>query len=335
LTACQGDAAAGLYAQALAGFLRWLAPQLDAIRGRLRAELADLRDSARGEGQHARTPGIVADLALGLRYLLDFARTAGAVSERERAELWERGRAALGEAAAAQAQQIASAEPAGVFQRLLLAAVASGYAHVADEHGDAPNEAQRWGWRLEEYRTKDGTDAVARPQGTRVGWLADGELYLEPEASFTAVQRFARDQNESFAISAQTLRRRLKEKGLLATTDESRGKLTVRKTLQGARRDVLHIARTAAPSAPATGPIGPEGEGDRENGPETWAGSWAGNGEANGKPAQQTAAAGTSGHSPATAGPELGRLGRLDTGGEGAAGANNSRQQADGWGDWQ
>src|SRR5262249_43761787 len=150
----------------------------------------------------------------------------------------------------------------------------------------------------------------------------------EPDASFAAVQRFARDQNESFAISAQTLRRRLKEKGLLATTDVARGKLTVRKTLQGARRDVLHIARTAAPFAPKTGPTGPEGGADPERGPETRAGSWAGNGEANGKPARNPAAAGTSGHSLATIGPELGRLGRLDAGEDGTAAANYSEQQA-------
>jgi hypothetical protein len=336
LTACQRDAATGLYAQALAGFLRWLAPQLDGIRGRLRGELAELRDRARGDGQHARTPGIVADLALGLRYLLGFARTAGAVSERQRAELWERGWTALGESAAAQAAQIGAAEPAGLFLRLLWAAVASGYAHVADEHGNEPHEPQRWGWRPEQYYTgASGTDTRYKPQGTRAGWLADGELFLEPDASFAAVQRFARDQNESFAITAQTLRRRLKEKGLLATTDAGRGKLTVRKTLQGARRDVLHIAWTAAPSGAKTGTIGPEGEAGREDGPETSAGSWAGNGEANGKPAHQTAPAATPGHSPATVGPEMGRLGRLDTGEEGTAGANRSEQQADGWGDWQ
>ena len=136
----------------------------------------------------------MADLALGLRYFLDFARTAGAISEAERADLWQRGWAALADAGAAQAAHLATAEPAGLFLRLLLAAVASGLAHVADENGDAPLEPKRWGWRLEEYPTKDGTDAVVRPRGMCVGWLADGELYLEPDASFAVVQRLARDQ---------------------------------------------------------------------------------------------------------------------------------------------
>jgi hypothetical protein len=321
LTACQRDAAAGKYAAALSGFLRWLAPQLDAVRGRLRAELAELRNQARGDGHHARTPGIVADLAVGLRYVLDFALDAGAVSEAERTELWERGWAALTEAGAAQAAHIATAEPAGQFLRLLSAALASGYAHVADGDGNQPPEPQRWGWRPD----------AGGPQGTRVGWLVDGEVYLEPEAAFAVVQRFARDQNESFPITSHTLRRRLKEKGLLATTDEARGKLTVRKTLQGTRRDVLHLAWTVAPSVPQTGPLGPADEAGGEDGPEAWAGPWAGNGQANGEAAQPLTPPGTSRHAPAAVGPEMGRLGRSDPGEEGAVDKNHLQQRADDW----
>src|SRR5262249_21784901 len=98
LSALQRDAAAGKFAAALAGFIGWLAPQLEDIRGRLHGELAELREQINGAGQHARTPGIVADLALGLRYLLAFARTAGAISEAEQADLWGRGWVALAEA---------------------------------------------------------------------------------------------------------------------------------------------------------------------------------------------------------------------------------------------
>jgi hypothetical protein len=335
LSACQRDATAGKFTAALSGFLRWLAPQLDVIRARLWTELAELRDRARGDGQHARTPGIVADLALGLRYLLEFARSVGAISETERVDLWERGWAALAEAGAAQAVHMAAAEPAGLFLRLLSAALAGGYAHIADEHGEGPSEPQRWGWRPEEFYTGDGTGTRHKPQGVRVGWLADGELYLEPEASFAAVQRVARDQGECFAISANTLRRRLKEKALLATTDAGRGKLTVRKTLQGVRREVLHIACTASPSVPATGSIGPDNASDDENGPETRADGWAGNGSGNGKPAHRKATTGTPGQSPGAIWQEMGRLGRLDIEDEESADKNKSEQQADGWGEWQ
>lgn len=273
LSSCQRDAASGKYAAALSGFLRWLAPQLDDVRGRLRTEWTELRDRASSVGQHARTPGIVADLALGLRYFLDFAQATGAISEQERTGLWDRGLSALEEAAAAQAAQLAVEEPAGRFLRLLRAALASGHAHVADRDGYAPNEPQRWGWRGEGLET--------RPQGKRVGWLLDGELYLEPEASFAAVQLFARDQNESFPITAATLRRRLKEKGALASTDAGRKKLTVRKTLQGERREVLHVTFNTGASAPRPDPA------DRDREEEDRSGLLievpAGTGEANGE----------------------------------------------------
>ncbi|MCI0462086.1 MAG: DUF3854 domain-containing protein [Gemmataceae bacterium] len=288
LSACQRDAAEGKYAASLAGFLRWLAPQYENVRSRLRAEIIELRNRASATGQHARTPGIVADLALGLRYCLDFARSINAISEAEREDLWQRGWEGLTEAAAAQATHITAAEPAGMFLRLLSAAVASGYAHIADREGNEPSEPHRWGWRAEEFYTGDGTDTRHKPQGVRVGWLVDGELYLEPEASFAAVQRFARDQGDSFAITANTLRRRLKEKGLLATTDTARGKLTVRRTLQGARRDVLHLAWHGCAFAPQTGPTGPEEEGDSDEGPQPWATSGAEHSQQDGETAHGT-----------------------------------------------
>ena len=43
LSACQRDAAAGRFAEALAGFLRRLAPQYAAVRDGLRADVAALR----------------------------------------------------------------------------------------------------------------------------------------------------------------------------------------------------------------------------------------------------------------------------------------------------
>src|SRR5262249_54921733 len=65
LSDCQADAARGLYAAATAGFLRWLAPQYEQVRGELRAELAQLRDEHRDGQQHSRTPANLAHLVVG------------------------------------------------------------------------------------------------------------------------------------------------------------------------------------------------------------------------------------------------------------------------------
>src|SRR5262249_17920564 len=100
LTVAQQDAAAGFFALALAGYLRWLAPRYAAVRDGLRAEVAALRERAHAEGLHARTPGVVADLAVGWRCWLDYAVDAGAITAAERDGLTQRVRRALLTAAA-------------------------------------------------------------------------------------------------------------------------------------------------------------------------------------------------------------------------------------------
>jgi hypothetical protein len=325
LSACQHDGESGKYAAAVSGYVRWLAPQLDEIRGRQRSEFVAFREKATNNVQHARTPGIVAELALGLRYFLDFAFAVGAISDTERPELWRNGWNALAEQGAAQAANITADEPASKFLRLLHAALASGYAHVADEKGEAPVDPHRWGWRSE--------GNLQKPQGTRVGWLGDGGLYLEPEASFAAVERLARDQNESFAVSPLTLRRRLNDAGLLATTDKDREKLTIRKTLQSERREVLHIVWTMESENlvdSGTGNVRETPSHAKEDRPNVW----PGNGAVNWNPAQSLAPPDPGRQLPATEA-ELGRLGRLDRSGEDAAGDISDQQQGKGWGRWQ
>jgi hypothetical protein len=80
---------------------------------------------------------------------------------------------------------------------------------------------------------------VWAPQGTCIGWLKEGDLFLEPAGSYQVAQRTA--GAERLSIGAQTLRRRLRERGLLASVDVGREMLLVRRTLEGAPREVLHL----------------------------------------------------------------------------------------------
>jgi hypothetical protein len=61
----------------------------------------------------------------------------------------------------------------------------------------------------------------------------------------------ARDTAEPFSISEQVLKKRLHEKGLLASTDQRREMLAVRRTLAGSRIALLRLLRrTLLPEAP-------------------------------------------------------------------------------------
>jgi len=233
ITNCQEDAGAGLYAQALAGFIWWLSLQYEEVQENLRGQLNELREQVFQKGMHKRTASIIANLALGFRYFLAYAEDSGAVNEEERQVLWERCWSALDEAAAAQRRYQSASDPVERFLELLRAVVTSGRAHLAGPNGAAPKSPQAWGWG------RDNSGAW-RAKGDRFGWIEGEDLYLEPQAAFTVAQRIARDSGETLPIGSKTLHKRLDEKKLLKTK-EREDRLLVRRTLEGVRRGVLHL----------------------------------------------------------------------------------------------
>ena len=241
LTQAQADARNGVYAQSMAGFLKWLAPQYDELQTQLRDELAQLRQEASQGGEHRRTPEIVANLAVGLRYFLRFAVDECAVTEPEADALYKRGWGALGEAAAEQARFQAGAEPAGRFLELLISSIASGRAHVAGPDGGAPrNNAEAWGWRaINSMRGAQSHQAL----GDRVGWVDGDDLYLDLDAAYAAAHDMGNRTGDALHVAPHTLAKRLAERGLLASTENRGGKrrLVVRRQLEGRRRYVLHL----------------------------------------------------------------------------------------------
>jgi uncharacterized protein DUF3854/uncharacterized protein DUF927 len=238
MTACQEAASEGANACALSGFLRFVAGRYDEVQESVHTWIPRLRHAAARSGTHQRTPDIVANLAAGFAVFLRFAHVAG-LAESECDQLWRRAWTAFGQAAAAQGDHQAGAEPAGRFLELLRGAIASGRAHLADPRGNRPDVVEgAWGWRR-----NDGGAYEAK--GERVGWLDGDNVYLEPEAAYAAVQRLGQEIGDRIALTPQTLRKRLKERGLLKSTAERRGTLTLRRTLEGQRRDVLHLAAEA------------------------------------------------------------------------------------------
>lgn len=235
LTVCQKEAAAGLYAQAMAGYVRWHAGRYEAVRARMREELNDLRYVVGHSGRHRRTPEITANLAIGWQYLLRFAVKTGAISSEEAQGLWQRGWKALDEAQAKQSQHQIVQEPAQRFLELLSAAVASGRAHLADPGGENPDHSEAWGWRF--------SGDEWRPQGERIGWVDGEDLYLQPEAAYSSAQKQGRDAGDSLTVTNRTLNKRLYERGLLISTEAPH--LTVRRVLQGKRARVLHLSASA------------------------------------------------------------------------------------------
>lgn len=215
--------------------MAWMAGRYEELQKPLRARVAELRSLAPEVSLpvHARLPTALAELQSGWEIWLQFAVEVGAIDKAQQAELEQRGESALAELAALQVQYHQASDPALRFVGLLRAALAAGCAHVADRQGRLPDSPERWGWR----RKPSGRGWV--PLGTRIGWVAASDLFLEPTASYQVAQQMA--GTERFPVSAQTLRHRLRALGLLTSIDAGRQMLLVRRTLEGVPRQVLHL----------------------------------------------------------------------------------------------
>jgi hypothetical protein len=239
LTVCQRYATTGTFSRAMSGFLRWLDPQYREMRNALPQLTADLAAMLRSNQQHQRTPYNVASLALGMDYLLRFAADVEALSAQEIDDLSERVWRALVAVVDTQGEYQSDSEPTGRFLRLLSASIASGQAHFAAPNGLEPSSPESWGWR----KVVVGFIKEWRPQGRRIGWVEGGNLYLQSEAAYAEAQRMARDEGDALTITLPTLKKRLKEGRLLASTQSNGGKerLEVRRVLEKNRRSVLHL----------------------------------------------------------------------------------------------
>jgi hypothetical protein len=237
LTPCQRDAQAGLYAEAMGGFVQFLAGEYEKTRAAFARRVAELRTIALQNPAHARTPDIVANLQAGFEFYLDFAVACEAIDCIERELLSERCWEALQDAAAAQAKHQAAVEPTARFMDLLRSSLASGHAHLEGRCGGKPD---RWpgscGWRCS-------SSGDWSPQGDCVGWIEGKNIYLEPTASYCVAQTAGRSMGEILTVTEQVLKKRLHERGLLASIDAARGTLTIRRIIAGCATPVLHILR--------------------------------------------------------------------------------------------
>jgi hypothetical protein len=245
LTQCQYDAANGFYAQAMAAYLQWLAPRYADITRNLHHAIDEKRAKvATGEEQHKRITSNIAGLLVAVEQWLAFALDVQAITAAELRDIAERCTKALIETGAQQGDHQAASEPTWHFLRLISAAIASGRAHVAATNGLAPEKAGGWGSREHAVGTGDYIRNEWQPQGRRIGWIENDNLYLEAEASYAEAQKLAGDQGDSLAVSAQMLRKRMYERKLLVTTGKDAGRPTfyVRRTIEGTQRYVLHIS---------------------------------------------------------------------------------------------
>ena len=154
LTPHQHAAGAGLYAQALAGFVRWLAPQYGELCDRLPARAGgaarpgDDRRRVGADPRHRRRPGPRAETASSTS-----PRPPASLDDAERGALARRGWQALQQAAGGAGGARRGGRADGPFPASAGRGPGVGpAAYVAGPDGSEPtNNPQGWGWRERTY----------------------------------------------------------------------------------------------------------------------------------------------------------------------------------------
>jgi len=214
---------AGLLAQAMAGYVRWLAEQADADGRQFRNELASRQSRLSEEfsAAHRRTAHAAASLMLGIHQFIEFATCVGAVGDQEPDQLIANAKQSLLTSVEVQKEEQSLEDPADVYMNAVPSLLAAGRAHLTTKGGNHPNNPSCFGWRKVPRRNQlEVLKDDWLPQGDRIGWLADNQVWLLPDESVAAVERLLREQGRSLAVSRNALGKRLREKKLLAETDQ-------------------------------------------------------------------------------------------------------------------
>ena len=168
LDEAQQRAREGVYASAMAAFVRWLAPRLLEVRGRLAARTGDLRRGI--DAGHDRAASNLAELVATWELVLEFALEVGALEPSS--PLLERGTAAILSLADEQRRRQEEADPVRRFLGVIDSAVTSGRAHLAAKDGGVPADSTRWGWRQ------------GWASGDRIGWVSGEDVWLDPSSAY-------------------------------------------------------------------------------------------------------------------------------------------------------
>lgn len=235
LSACQTDAASGTYVQLTSAFCSWLAADLQSRREGFSRRREELRNEM-ATGGHARLDSALGDLLAAFELLVRFVREAAGdegLTEEGAAGLMGRCREAMLAAASIQRDLQRETDPVDAYLSMLASGFSTGRFHADERNGGTPTEPDRWGWR-------HNASGILIPGGPLIAWVKGNDLYLDPQAAYKAVQDNAPD-GERLAVTERTLRKRLFERKLLASTSSSRKTLTCRLQVKNLRREVLHL----------------------------------------------------------------------------------------------
>ena len=193
----------------MAGYLRWVAQRFESLQERKRIRFLEIRSQLMSGGTHARTPGIVADLLLGVEFFLQFAVDQNALGQHRANDYSERCQAALIAAFESQRSNQAANDPVRQFLALVTSLLATHRVrlNLLDDSPIISPVPRRQSLRFGMYSAEASTPII--------GWRNEEDIFLDPETTFAIVQKFAVEQGDAIPLTKTTLIKRMKESGLI------------------------------------------------------------------------------------------------------------------------
>ena len=200
LTKAQKQAYEGVFAFVMVAYLKWLAPKIDELRKELAERKIELRNKAAeklGSNVHSRLPEQIANLFIGWEMFLKFALEQGVITQKGYETMLEGGWKTLLNLGKKQGDYQRDQDPVNRFIELLIAALSSGEAHLANaDNGKHPTNPHKYGWC--EIGTLD-----YQSQGACIGWVSnDEQIYLQGDAAYKVAQTLARAQGDNISIKS-------------------------------------------------------------------------------------------------------------------------------------
>ena len=217
------------YARAMAGYLAWLAPQIERLQSELPAwvRATGRRLAEQGKIAHGRVSETAAKLLAGMDLFLRYAEEIGVVEHAAAQDLRVRATYAILSAARRTSGHQAAKRPTAIFIRTLKTIFAdrTGYLRDRSTGGDPPaEEAALWGYEIRrtEYEGTATYELLRQARADQLGWVDEECVYLIPMAAHRAVCRYAMSAGSSFPAGKDDLGEALVRERLLSRVDPGR-----------------------------------------------------------------------------------------------------------------
>jgi len=204
-------------AAAMAGYVAYLAPRLDAIGLWAEKSHRELLPQFELAGVHPRAPSMAAHLALAAELFAEYAMEVGVFDENKANEFIQKSHKALREAIAAQTSTSEAENPGLRFIDLLSELIQNG--RVVLLARDQPLK-----------------------ENNQVGWRAGAKVWLLPNLVHEEVAKSARNQGQPITVGQSVVWGALAALGVL--TKPQKDRFTVQRLVGGEKRRVIELDRS-------------------------------------------------------------------------------------------